>query len=151
MHIRPAEPGDLDTLSQICLEAFNTALAATLSSEGCDTFRAVAAPVALATRLAEGNQILVAEIAEQTVGMIELKAGRHIAMLFISPSAQRKGVGKALVATALKLAKEPKVTVSASLPSVAAYHSYGFTLAGEIAESGGLIYQPMEVRLAEAH
>ncbi|ALU45391.1 GNAT family N-acetyltransferase [Pseudoalteromonas rubra] len=151
MHIRPAEPKDLDTLSQICMEAFNSALAATLSSEGCDTFRAVASPAALATRLTEDNQILLAEIAEQPVGMIELKAGRHIAMLFVSPSAQHKGVGKALVAAALKLTTEPRITVSASLPSVGAYQSYGFTLAGEIAESGGLVYQPMETWLTETH
>ncbi|MCF2909630.1 GNAT family N-acetyltransferase [Pseudoalteromonas sp. DL2-H2.2] len=147
MHVRPAEQKDLDTLSQICMASFNSAIANTLPSAGRDTFKAIAAPAAIAARLAEDNQILVAEIAGQLVGMLELKAGRHIAMLFVIPSQQHQGVGKALVNAAFELATEQSVTVSASLPSVRAYQKYGFELAGEVAESGGLIYQPMEATL----
>ncbi|WP_249331906.1 GNAT family N-acetyltransferase [Pseudoalteromonas rubra] len=36
-----------------------------------------------------------------------------------------------------------------SLPSVGAYQKYGFELAGEVAESGGLVYQPMEATLPQ--
>lgn len=147
MHVRPAEQKDLDTLSQICMASFDGALADTLPAAGRDTFKAIAAPAAIAARLTEDNQILVAEIAGQPVGMLELKAGRHIAMLFVAPAQQHKGVGKALINAAFELATEQSVTVSASLPSVGAYQKYGFELAGEIAESGGLVYQPMEASL----
>ncbi|WP_240650183.1 GNAT family N-acetyltransferase [Pseudoalteromonas rubra] len=104
-------------------------------------------PAAIAARLAEDNQVLVAEIAGKPVGMLELKAGRHIAMLFVTPSLQNQGVGKALINAAFELATEQSVTVSASLPSVGAYQKYGFELAGKVAESDGLVYQPMEASL----
>ncbi|MCO7189590.1 MULTISPECIES: GNAT family N-acetyltransferase [unclassified Pseudoalteromonas] len=147
MHVRPAEQKDLDILSQICMESFDCALANTLPAAGRDTFKAIATPAAIAARLAEDNQVLVAEIAGKPVGMLELKAGRHIAMLFVAPAHQHKGVGKALINVAFELATEQSVTVSASLSSVGAYQKYGFELAGEVAESGGLVYRPMEASL----
>lgn len=39
------------------------------------------------------------------------------------------------------------MTVKASLSSVPAYQRYGFTLAGNVGEFAGLVYQPVEKRL----
>ncbi len=39
------------------------------------------------------------------------------------------------------------MTVNASLSSVPAYQKYGFEIKGYMAESAGLVYQPMEIEL----
>ena len=83
-------------------------------------------------------------------GVIELKEGRHVAMLFIRPKSQKSGIGRKLLISALNHAKVETVTVSASLSSVAAYENYGFELSGEVAESAGLVYQPMKLKLNKA-
>ena len=54
-----------------------------------------------------------------------------------------------LMSAALEQARGEAVTVSASLSSVTAYESYGFSLAGDVGEFAGLVYQPMEKRLPE--
>jgi hypothetical protein len=43
-----------------------------------------------------------------------------------------------------------RVTVSASLPSVGFYARSGFRNTGEVAESAGLVYQPMERMIVDA-
>jgi GNAT superfamily N-acetyltransferase len=68
-------------------------------------------------------------------------------MLFVDPDRQMKGVGRELLASALTYVRVDTVTVSASLSSVVAYKKYGFECKGDVAESAGLIYQPMQIEL----
>ncbi|MNH31820.1 putative acyltransferase [compost metagenome] len=123
------------------------AVAPSLSAEGVATFAKVAAAQAFAERMDGDNLMLVCVAQGAIAGVIELKEGRHVAMLFVAPGWQRRGVGTRLMAAALEQAREAVVTVSASLPSVAAYQRYGFVLAGDVGEYAGLVYQPMEKRL----
>lgn len=129
------------------MAAFMDSVASTLGDEGIATFRKVAAAEAFAARIAPDNLMWLAEIAGQAVGLIELKQGRHIAMLFVAPELQRHGIGRRLVAEAIKHAQTDVLTVSASLPSVPAYLGYGFHCSGDVGESMGIIYQPMEMQL----
>ncbi|VAW99026.1 hypothetical protein MNBD_GAMMA19-592, partial [hydrothermal vent metagenome] len=71
----------------------------------------------------------------------------HVAMLFVESEYQKKGVGRKLLSSALSYARVDTVTVSASLSSVTVYKKYGFECKGDIAESTGLVYQPMEIEL----
>lgn len=128
------------------MAAFMDSVASTLGDEGIATFRNVAAAEALAARITQDNLMWLAEVAGQPAGLIELKQGRHIAMLFITPELQRRGIGRRLVAEAIKRARSDVLTVSASLPSVPAYLGYGFRRSGDVGESMGIIYQPMELR-----
>ncbi|MCB0191708.1 MAG: GNAT family N-acetyltransferase [Anaerolineae bacterium] len=141
------EEKDLEAVSTLCMVSFSNSVAGTLSGEGVSTFSKIASSDAFRTRMKEDNVILVAECNGRIEGVIELKEGRHVAMLFVAPEHQKKGVGKKLLASALRYARVDTVTVSASLPSVPAYKKYGFACTGDIAESAGLVYQPMEIEL----
>ncbi|PZU27485.1 MAG: GNAT family N-acetyltransferase [Stenotrophomonas sp.] len=147
MNIRPLNPNDVDAASRLCMAAFMDSVASTLTGEGVATFRKLAAAEAFASRISEDNLMWLAEVSGQPAGLIELKQGRHIAMLFISPELQRRGIGRRLLAEAIKHARSDMLTVSASLPSVPAYLGYGFHCSGEVSESMGIIYQPMELWL----
>ena len=145
MIIRKLEENDLEAVSAICMDSFSKSVAGMLSEEGFSTFAKVAAVDAFRNRMHEDNLMLVAEYEGKVEGVIELKGGRHIGMLFVGPEQQHKGIGGELVLSALSYARVKCVTVSASLPSVPAYLKYGFECRGEVSESAGLVYQPMEM------
>lgn len=147
MIVRKMEEKDLEAVSAICLASFIQSVAETLSEEGVSTFSKIAATESFCERMQGDNLMLVAEIDSKVVGVIELKEGRHVAMLFVSPDSQKKGVGRKLLSAALECARNSIVTVSASLSSVPAYEKYGFKCKGTTGESAGLIYQPMEIEL----
>ncbi len=150
MDIRPLTHDDLAGVSALCLQAFMASIASSLPQQGIDTFRGLAAATAFGDRLAQDNLMRVAEHDGRLAGMIELKQGRHVAMLFIAPDQQRKGIGRRLVEAAIAHARADTLTVSAALSSVPAYQAYGFRCSGEVATSAGLVYQPMTLDLQRA-
>lgn len=143
MPVRELSPDDFQTVSELCITAFEHSIAPTVLEQGAATFGSLAASSAFAERFSGDNKMFVLEEAGEVLGVIELKEGRHIAMLFVNPIAQGRGIGRQLVDTAIENARVNELTVSASLPSVPAYISYGFVLNGPVAESAGLVYQPM--------
>lgn len=145
--VRPLSPTDLHAANTVCISAFMASVAPTLAEEGINTFLAIAATEAFAARMAQDNLILIAERGEQAAGLIELKQGRHLAMLFVAPDQQRQGVGRQLLAAVLPHVRGELLTVSAALPSVSAYLDYGFECCGDIGQSAGLTYQPMQLHL----
>lgn len=147
MIVRKMDVKDIEAVSAICCASFSHSIADTLSEEGKETFANIAANNAFLGRMKGDNLMLVSENDKKIEGIIELKEGRHIAMLFISPDRQKKGIGRNLLSSALKHAKVDTVTVSASLSSILAYEKYGFECKGEAKESAGLVYQPMEIKL----
>ena len=150
MKIREMEEKDLEAVSTICIDSFTKSVAGTLSLEGVSTFSEIASSDSILKRMNEDNLIFVAECNGRIKGVIELKEGRHIAMLFVEPEYQKKGVGRKLLSSALSYARVDTVTVSASLSSVPVYEKYGFECKGDISESAGLVYQPMEIELNKA-
>lgn len=176
MVIRKMTSQDIERVSELCLASFMDSVAGTLSDEGIATFTNIASIGSFKKRMQQSNTFLVYEQATdnnkqtdhqgisavtQVMGLLELKDNKHIAMLFVCPSVQRKGLGRALIAAACqhvwqdqarstlveKVRQRELLTVSASLTSVPAYIGYGFKKVGDIAESAGLIFQPMVLNL----
>jgi GNAT superfamily N-acetyltransferase len=145
--IRKVEPAELARLSSLCIDAFMGSVASTLTEEGIDTFKKIASVGSFANRMEVDNEMLACEDGGEVIGIVELKEGRHVAMLFVDPSHQKKGVGRSLIAAALPYTRREILTVNASLTSVPAYLSYGFKCTGAVGELAGLKYQPMEMVL----
>lgn len=147
MKIRKLTHDDLPSASALCLDAFMLAVAPSLSAQGVETFTKVVAVQAFADRMEDDSLKLICDVDGAITGLVELKEGRHVAMLFVAPSWQRRGIGMRLINAALEQARGEIVTVRASLSSVAFYESCGFVLAGDVGSFSGLVYQPMEKRL----
>lgn len=143
MIVRKVNEQDIEAVSAVCMASFMRSVAATLTEQGIATFSNIAARDSFLARMNDDNVMLVAEVDGNVEGVIELKEGRHIAMLFVNPERQKQGIGRALLSAALNEARADSVTVSASLTSVSAYQKYGFECRGETGESAGLVYQPM--------
>ncbi|MCH2041017.1 MAG: GNAT family N-acetyltransferase [Saccharospirillaceae bacterium] len=147
MIIRELEEKDLNAVSTICMESFLHSVAETVSDEGITTFSNIAAYDAFFDRMQGDNLMLAAQNGSNIEGIIELKEGRHVAMLFIRPDRQKNGTGRKLILSALNHATAETITVNSSLPSVAAYETYGFECTGAVSESAGLVYQPMALKI----
>ncbi len=145
--VRKMNEKDLEVVCAICMNSFLTSVEETLSEKGISSFTKIAAIDAFRTRMQEDNLMLVIECEREIKGVVELNEGRHIAMLFVDPGQQKKGIGRKLISSALTYARVETVTVRASLSSVPAYVKYGFKCKGEVGESAGLEYQPMEIEL----
>lgn len=146
MNIRLLEEKDIVKVSELCIRAFLDAVAPSLSDEGIETFRCIASVASIRDRMDKENRFLVCEENGAVIGVVEIKEGRHVAMLFVSPEHQKKGVGRALVYAIQSYITEEKVSVSASISSVPAYLKYGFRCVGLPDEKSGLKYQPMELK-----
>lgn len=88
---------DVEAVSRVAVSAFMDSVADGLSKEGIATFLSLSAPESFAARMNEDIHMLVCEINDELIGMVELKEGRHVAMLFVVPAAQKRGIGRALV------------------------------------------------------
>lgn len=147
MQVRKVQQQDLANVSSICMQSFMHSVAPNLSNEGIDTFVNIAAVESFENRIKGDNTILVFEDAGKIKGIIELKEGRHIAMLFVASESQNKGIGGKLITKVMTYARTKTITVNASLNSVPAYMKYGFVCTGKPDEKSGLKYQPMELTL----
>ncbi|MEW8626774.1 MAG: GNAT family N-acetyltransferase [Candidatus Thiodiazotropha sp.] len=147
MKVRELKKRDIEIASSICRKAFTTFVAPGLSSEGVEAFNKISSIGGFLHRMKAGNSILVCEEQRKIVGIVELKEGRHLAMLFVHPDHQKRGVGRVLISAILPYVTENTLTVSASLNSVSAYLKYGFTCSGVPEEKSGLKYQPMELKI----
>lgn len=147
MQIRKLEQKDLPRVSSLCMKAFMDSVAPSLSNEGVETFQSIASIDGFSNRMKEDNTILVYEENGKVKGVLELKEGRHVAMLFVDPDFQERGIGRALVSAIMPYARAETITVSASLNSIPTYVRYGFICAGDPDEKSGLKYQPMELEL----
>ncbi len=150
MLIRKLEQADLEVVSSICMGSFLNSVAGSLSEQGISTFTKLSNRDAFLERMKKDNLILVAENNGCVEGVVELREGRHIAMLFVAPEHQNKGIGKRLIASVLSFARCNTVSVNASLSSVPAYQKYGFECNGQVEELSGLVYQPMLIQLSES-
>jgi len=148
MAVRTLMAADLEKASHICMAAFMGAVAQSLPDLGIETFARIASVEGFRARMVQDTLMFAYAQEEQIIGIAELKEGRHVAMLFVDPAAQQQGIGKALMAAMIEQARVEVLTVSASLSSVPAYERYGFACSADAAESSGLRYQPMEMRLA---
>lgn len=87
---------------------------------------------------------------EKIVGIISLRDGKHISLLFVDEKNHRHGIGRELIAyleTIVKKENVPDLTVNASPYGVEFYHKVGFKDLGPEVEKDGIVYTPMVLRL----
>lgn len=85
---------------------------------------------------------------EKIIGVIGIRNGSHIALLFVDKAFQHQGIAKKLFMTAVDYAKNnsaaEKITVNSSPYAVPVYEKLGFSKTSESLEKDGIIFTPME-------
>lgn len=153
---RPMRPDEAADLAAFALKVFTEFVAPQYASEGVAEFKKFIAPDLMAERRAAGNVVWVAARGSQTVGVIEMRENRHIALLFVDASRQRQGVAAELIRRAVAVCRERApdlhtITVNASPNAVAAYRNLGFQPAGEEQTVNGIRFIPMARVLDGGH
>lgn len=94
--------------------------------------------------------VFVAKDGDKIVGVISIRSGNHISLLFVDKEYHRMGVASKLVANVseyLRLRKFDHLTVNASPYGVPFYHSYGFEDTGVEKWERGMLTTPMKLLL----
>jgi GNAT superfamily N-acetyltransferase len=149
MVIRSASPEEIPAVMALARESFMAAVAPHYSAEGVRTFLDYASADAMGKRIEEGHRAFVAYEGGELVGMALIRGGSHLAMLFVAPHRQRRGIGRRLFETVLGAVSGNVVTVNSSPNSEGAYLKLGFTRTGGEAERNGIRFIPMEWRRVE--
>ncbi len=145
---RRAVPGEEKNVIDLVLEVFTEFVAPLFSSEGIAEFRKFACPNALKSRLDDGGLLLVAESGSTLAGAIEIKGNTHVALLFVRPSFQGRGVARTLLQKAVDTCRKQQpdirnITVNASPNAFSAYQKMGFNPLGKEQEANGIRFIPM--------
>jgi Predicted acyltransferase len=149
---RLLKPEETITVAQLATKVFDEFIAPLYSAEGVTEFHRYANPIALDARNQDDHITLVAENDQQIVGMLQLRAFTHVAMLFVCSGYQRSGVGRGLLSQAIQLCqrhspKTHQLTVKSSPNAVNAYVRMGFTATGPERCERGIRCVPMELAI----
>ena len=140
---RPARPQEVPALAGVAQRIFTASIAPAYTAEGVETFFRYADARAMAARQ-RNHRLVVAEDGTRLIGVLEIRDGSHVAMLFVESPYQRQGIGRALLRAAFgPEANWPSLTVNSAPGAEGAYERLGFVATGPEEERDGMRYLPM--------
>lgn len=150
--IRKATEDDWESAMELAFHVFLKFEAEEYGPEGIRNFAQFVTDEDLKKMFLVGEYLMfVAEADGKLVGLISLRSGNHLSLLFVDENYHRRGIGTRLVQYLqeymLKNTKHQKLTVFASPYGVPFYHKTGFVDIGKATRKDGIIYTPMEVFL----
>lgn len=133
---------------------FDTHVKPHYSDYGVATFYDYIDKEAFLKRQGKQHQVYVARVEREkaVAGMVELRANRHVAMLFVRNDRRESGVGRALIRRAIHISGMSgfnAVTVHASPNSVDAYRKFGFEPVREEQIINGIRFTPMRLEIGK--
>lgn len=152
VYYRQMQPGEETQVIELVSRVFYEFVAPLYSDEGVTEFMKFADAEALAERLKGDDFVLIAESFDEITGIIEIRAYRHIALFFVAPGHQRKGIGKELLRRAVDvcMAYDPnlnEITVNSSPNAVSAYRALGFIERDKEKTVNGIRFVPMALEV----
>ena len=150
--IRKAENEEWEVAMELAFRIFLKFEAKEYGPEGIRNFAEFVTDETLKKLFLQGKYLLFVAIKDdKIIGLISLRSGNHISLLFVDNEYHKKGVGKALVKYLqdylLSHTGYIKMTVNAAPYGVPFYHKVGFKDTGIETRKDGIIYTPMEFYL----
>lgn len=150
--IRPAKISEWDEAMDVVWKTFLRYEGDEYTSEGVDNFWEFIRDETLEKMFRVGQyRMFVAIIEEKIVGVITLRDGNHISLLFVDDQYHRQGIGTQLIAYLADYLKHEVgkyfMTVNASPYGLPFYRSIGFKDMGPEVRERGIVYTPMRLVL----
>lgn len=150
--IRKARTEDWENAMELAFRTFLKYEAMEYGPEGIRNFAEFVTDQSLKRMFLNGSYLLfIAVVGEQIIGLISMRSGNHISLLFVDEEYHRRGVGTALVrclqSYMLHHTGYEKLTVNAAPYGIPFYHRIGFRDTGMETQKDGIIYTPMEFYL----
>lgn len=141
--------GEEASVTGLILTTFDLFVAPEFAQEGIVEFKKYATVEAIADRLEAGSIAITAKQDAKIVGIIEVRDLNHVAMLFVDPSCQQQGIGKALLAKAIEVCSAQTsdlkaITVNSSPNAVDFYLKAGFEILDQEQLKNGIRSTPMK-------
>jgi len=136
LDIRAAGMHDAQAISQVIVQALQQSNAQDYPAAVIERVASNFTPAAVAQLLAI-RQVLVAEFDDEVVGTASLD-GDVVRTVFVAPSVQGRGVGRALMSAVEQLARQAgvcRLAVPSSLTAQAFYAALGYSLVREIVDN----------------
>jgi GNAT superfamily N-acetyltransferase len=146
--------GEEHSFSALVRRVFDEFVAPGYTAEGNRFFCDFIEPSKIRERSLNGNILLCAKHNETIIGIIEIRDGYHICLLFVEKAWQGKGVARALFNEALRLCRDAPgapdfFEVNASPFSEEIYARLGFKKVQELQEVNGMKFVPMRMDLEQ--
>jgi GNAT superfamily N-acetyltransferase len=112
--IYPMEKGEEQETYELIVRVFHKYVAPVYSENGISKFLGMLSPDKLIEmKNGESSFVILAKEKTDIVGMLSVINENHIALIFIDPDNQRRGIGKILIDEAIKkcLNRNPKLSV----------------------------------------
>ena len=150
MQFRDMVAGEEQAVLALVMRGFDELVRPDFSDEGIAEFTR-AARLFVIERPA-GHRITVAERDGRLAGMIDMRDSSHVSLFFVESVDRRRGVGRALLESALERCRlvgssPSEVTVNSSPWAVPVYERLGFQVTGQESEINGIRCVPMAKRL----
>ena len=151
-YIRNAEEKDWDEAMELAFQTFLKYEAKEYGQEGIKNFSTFVTDSMLKKLFLIGEyKLFLAEWNHEIIGLISLRSGNHISLLFVDEKYHRLGVGSALVSYLqdyiLRNSSFLKITVNAAPYGIPFYHHIGFKDMGPLTQKDGISFIPMEFYL----
>lgn len=152
MNYRQMQPGEETQVIELVSRVFYEFVAPLYSDEGVTEFMKFADAETLAERLKGDDFVLIAESPDEIIGVIEIRAYRHIALFFVALEHQRKGIGRELLRKAVAecVDNDPnlnEITVNSSPNAVSVYRALGFIERDKEKTINGIRFVPMALKI----
>ena len=141
--------GEAEEVLTLALSVFDQAVAPDFTAQGVEEFTRAARSFVL--EAPEGHVVTVAAEDDRIIGMIDVRDASHVCLFFVETARQRAGIGRALLAEALRAARgrgrsEPVFTANSAPSAVRAYERLGFAAAASEEEIHGIRFVAMTRR-----
>ncbi|UCF99929.1 MAG: GNAT family N-acetyltransferase [Spirochaetaceae bacterium] len=151
-HIRTMHEDDAEAVSKLIRRSFQQCIADTYTERGIKHFMKITSKQAMLRRKRKNQLILVAESDAAIAGLVAVRNGNHLNLLFVAPEFHRRGIGTLLFQDALARMKTAipdlsVVTVNSSAYALPFYTKLGFRAKSSAYFRKGMKITPMELLL----
>lgn len=152
VEIRAAYPDEWDEAMDLAYAVFLDYEADEYGPEGTEAFGKFITDSNLKKLFLNGRyQVYVAGTEDKIVGVLSVRNGNHISLLFVDGQYHRNGIGMRLVEYAVSYIRRhtsfTHITVNSSPYAKEFYHSIGFRDTSGEKREDGIIFTPMERKI----
>ena len=147
--IRPAKTTEWEAAMELAFRVFLKYEANEYGKAGTDAFRSFIADEMLKKLFEAGHyKLFLAFVKDELAGIITIRSGNHLSLLFVEEKYHRRGIGSGLLFYAENYVKENDtydcITVNAAPYATDFYHKLGFNDMGEEISQDNIIFTPMK-------
>lgn len=148
--IREARTEEWDTAMELAFLVFLKYESHEYGTAGTEEFARFVTDDRLKKLFLSGSyRLLVAIHNDEIIGLISLRSGNHLSLLFVHKDYHKLGIGSALIREMVTFLKKHSnhnsITVNSAPYACEFYHACGFVDVGEQETREGIVFTPMEL------